>query len=162
MDRSLLPQKVLDEFPAAYQAKILAMMKDRATVEARAGDMTPENLAHWIGQGKNERVRAFIASGVDVNTLGKSSGDRPLHLATAMKFTKMVELLVEAGANVNAEATEQGIPGLTPTQIADDQGYGELAAYLRSKGGKVNHGFLVRRAAQRAFTNAIGPFLQQH
>jgi ankyrin repeat protein len=86
----------------------------------------------------------------------------PLHLATALKFTKMIELLVESGANVNAEATEQGIPGLTPTQIARDQGYSELAAYLRSKGGKVNEGFLARRTAQRAFTNAIAPFLQMH
>lgn len=237
MDRSLLSQKVIDEFPTAYRAKIVTMMKDRATVEAKAGEMSPDNLAHWIGQGKNERVRAFIAQGVDVNTLGKSSGDRPLHvavkhqnvdavelllaagadpngkdwrgvtplrelagrkahvdaldgptlaaaklllvrgadpsmpaadtmtplhLATALKFTKMVEFLVQGGANVNAEATEQGIPGLTPTQIALDQGYGELAAYLRSKGGKVNQGFLARRTAQRAYTRAIGPFLQQH
>jgi Ankyrin repeats (3 copies)/Ankyrin repeat len=237
MDRTLLPQKIIDEFPSAYQVKVVAMMKDRATVEAKAGDMNPENLAHWIAQGKNERVRAFIAQGVDVNTLGKSSGDRPLHvavkygnveavdlllaagadpngkdwrgvtplrelagrkahddsldgrtlgaakvllargadpsmpaadtmtplhLATAMKFTKMVELLVEGGANVNAEATELGIAGLTATQIAVDHEYGELAAYLRSRGGKVNHGFLAKRAAQRAYTKAIGPFLQQH
>lgn len=237
MDRSLLPQAVVDDFPPAYQAKILAMMRDRATVEARADDMTPDNLAHWIGQRKNERVRAFINSGVDVNTLGKSSGDRPLHvavkygnveamelllaagadpngkdwqgvtplrelagrkahadsldaptlaaakvliargadpsmpaadtmtplhLATALKFARLVELLAESGANVNAEATEQGIPGLTPTQVAVDRGYAELAAYLRSKGGKVNHTFLAKRAAQRAFINAIAPFLHQH
>jgi hypothetical protein len=237
MDRTLLPQKVIDEFPPAYRAKILAMMKDRATVEASAVDMTPENMAHWVKERKNERVRAFIASGVDVNTLGKSSGDRPLHvavkhgnveavelllaagadpngkdwrgvtplrelagrkahadsldgptlaaakvliargadpsmpaadtmtplhLATAMKFTKMVELLVESGANVNAEATQQGIPGLTPTQIAVDQGYGDLASYLRSKGGKVNEAFLARRTVLRASTNAIAPFLHMH
>lgn len=237
MDRSLLPQKVIDAFPPAYQPKIVAMMKDRATVEAKAADMTPENLAHWVGQQKNERVRAFIARGVDVNTLGKSSGDRPLHVAvkhgnvealelllaagadpngknwlgvtplmelagrkahvdsldgptlaaakillarggdpnlpaadtktplhraTSMKFVRMVELLVESGANVNAEATEQGIPGLTPTQIARDQGYTELAAYLQSKGGRVNESFLVKRAAQRAYIEAIAPFLQMH
>lgn len=237
LDRLLFTPRVIGEFPAAYRPRILALLKDRDEVEARADDMTPDNLSHWIRQGKNERVRAFVKAGVDVNTLGKSSGDRPvhaavksgniealelllatgadpngkdwqgvtplkelsgrkshadsldvptlasakiliaagadpsmpstdtwapLHAATAQKFASMVALLVDSGADVNAEATEQALSGLTPTQIADDQGYAELAAYLRAKGGKVNHMFLARRAAQRAYINAIAPFLHQH
>lgn len=237
MDRGLLPQKVIDAFPPAYREKIVIMLQDRDKVEALAHDMTPDNLAYWIGQHKNERVRAFIIAGVDVNALGKSSGDRPLHvavkhgnfeamelllaagadpngkdwqgvtplkelsgrkahddsldanglaaarlliakgadpsmpsadtwtplhLATARNFAAMARLLVENGASVNAEAMEQGIQGLTPTQIAEDQVYRELAAFLRSKGGKVNLAFLAKRTAQRALVNAVAPFLRQH
>jgi ankyrin repeat protein len=74
----------------------------------------------------------------------------------------MVMLLVERGANVNAEATDSALHGLTPTLIAEDQGYDDLAAYLRSKGGTVNQVFVAKRAARRAFTNVVGPFLYSH
>ena len=106
-------------------------------------------------------AKVLIARGADPS-MPAADTMAPLHVATAMKFTKMVELLMESGANVNAEATQQGISGLTPTQIAVDQGYGELASYLRSKGGKVNEAFLVRRTVLRASTNAIAPFLHMH
>lgn len=237
MNRSLLSQEVIQAFPPECQARIVAMMKERDSVEKMAEEITPDNLAHWIGQHRNDEVRNFIKRGADVDAAGKSSSDRPLitavkygnweamrllleagadpnvkdwvgdtplklvaarkahdeslevptlaaakfliakgadvsaassdtrtplHVATGLRCTKMVILLVESGANVNAEATDMGLHGLTPTLIAQDQGYDDLAAYLRSKGGTVNQVFVTRRAAQRAFTNIVGPFLYSH
>ncbi|MEO8166396.1 MAG: hypothetical protein ABI619_13475, partial [Betaproteobacteria bacterium] len=86
----------------------------------------------------------------------------PLHLATAMNFFAMVKILVEGGARINAEADQHGIHGLTPTLIGDDHDYREIAAYLRSKGGQVNHVFVAKRAAQRVMTFIVAPFLQMH
>ena len=237
LDRSLLPPGVVGQFPPASRDKIVAMLKRRSELEGMSDDPNPANLAYWISQHKNERVKIFIATGVDLNALGKSSGDRPLqvavkygnlealrllldagadpngrdwmgdtplkelagrkayddsldatnltaakillakgadpslpskdtmtplHLATAQKFFAMVKILVEGGASINAEADETGIHGLTATLIAEDHDYKEISVYLRSKGGRVNHAFVAKRAAQRALFRALAPFLHMH
>ncbi len=237
MDRSLLSPEVVSEFPSASRDKIVAMLKRRGELEAMSDDPNATNLAYWISQHKNEQVKASIAAGVDLNAIGKSSGDRalhvavkysnldalrmlldagadpngrnwmgntplkelsgrkafddsldatnltaarlllakgadpslpskdtmtPLHLATAKNFFAMVKILVEGGASINAEADELGIHGITPTLIADDHDYKELSVYLRSKGGRVNHVFVAKRAAQRVLTIMLTPFLHMH
>ena len=58
-------------------------------------------------------AKFLIAKGADVSA-ASSDTRTPLHVATGLRFTKMVILLVESGANVNAEATDMGLHGLTP------------------------------------------------
>lgn len=108
-------------------------------------------------------AKTLIKKHADVS-LADPGGWTPLHVATAGKFRRMVELLVESGVNVNAEAFERpggssGLYGLTPLQLAEDQGNTEIAAYLRSKGATVSHSFAAKRAAQRAAGAIMAPFL---
>jgi len=110
-------------------------------------------------------AKLLIAKGAHVSA-APPDGWTPLHLAAVANFRKMAELLVESGANVNAEAFERmgittapGLYGLTPLQLAEDQGATELAAYLRSKGATVNHVFAAKRAARNAEGALIAPFL---
>lgn len=110
-------------------------------------------------------ARLLIAKGANVSVAG-TDGWTPLHLAAVANFRKMAELLVENGANVNAEAyermgvtTEPGLYGLTPLQLAEDQKTTEIAAYLRSKGATVNHVFAAKRATRNAEGANIAPFL---
>jgi ankyrin repeat protein len=105
-------------------------------------------------------ARRLLDKGADP-TAASADTMTPLHVATANRFDPMVRLLVESGAAINAEAVEEGFLGLTPTQIADDHDYAEIAAFLRSKGGKTNATFVAKRAAQRAYIKLIGPFLYQ-
>lgn len=76
-------------------------------------------------------------------------GARPsgsvLHDAVRSRCKALVELLADSGADVNAEIAG----GLTPTQLADDYGDTDIAAYLRSRGGKVKFGYAFRRALDR-------------
>ena len=95
-------------------------------------------------------AKVLIAQGANVSD-ATSYGETALYIATYKRFNKMVELLVESGANVNEEYFDNpGGYGLTPTLLAEDMGYPELAAYLRSKGGDINHGFVAKRAWKRA------------
>ena len=64
-------------------------------------------------------AKLLISKGANIDAANKE-GITPLHTATRQRFNKMVELLIENGANVNAEALENGLNGLTPTQIAID------------------------------------------
>jgi len=108
-------------------------------------------------------AKNLIEKGADASA-AVPGGWTALHNATAAKFKKMVELLVESGAHVNAECFEHlnttaGLYGLTPLQLAEDQGSNEIAAYLRSKGAITNYSFRADRAAQRAKAAVIAPFL---
>ena len=55
-------------------------------------------------------------------------GETPLHLAAGGARKEVIELLIEKGADVNA----QGIGGMTPL----DWAYGETAYLLSKHGGK--------------------------
>jgi len=114
-------------------------------------------------------AKMLIAKGASV-TVANKDGQTPLFLATRANSINMVKLLVESGANVNAESFEiyggTGPYGLTPTLLAEDLGYPEISAYLRSKGGKVNYSYVAKRAAYRTGKGAveviIAPFYYGH
>ncbi|MEO8133392.1 MAG: ankyrin repeat domain-containing protein, partial [Betaproteobacteria bacterium] len=101
MNASLLPPEVVEQFSPASRSKIVAMLKRRSELEGMSDDPNTANLAYWISQHKNERVKAFIAAGVDLGALGKSSGDRPLHVAVKYGNLEALRLLLAAGADPN-------------------------------------------------------------
>ena len=103
-------------------------------------------------------AKLLISMGANIDAANKE-GITPLHAATRQRFNKMVELLVVNGANVNAEAMENGLHGLTPTQIAIDMNYSELEAFLRSKGGTVSRIFNAKRTLHKIWATIIlAPF----
>jgi len=57
------------------------------------------------------------------------AGTTALHLATSKEHTKIVELLIGAGADVNCKNREG-----TPLDIAVEKGYKDIAELLRKHG----------------------------
>ena len=87
-----------------------------------------------------------------------------LHQAVIGGSGKMATLLMDRGADVNAQAKDNTeLAGLTPTQLAHDLGNEPLAAQLRARGGAVNEDYVARRARQKLAKTvrevAVGIFL---
>ena len=106
-------------------------------------------------------ARLLIARGARVSA-PVPDGRTPLHVAVAAKFRPMVELLAASGADVNAEAIGEGLPGLTPTQLAQDIGDAETEAWLRGQGGRTPAAYAMKRSARRAAAAVIAPLFIQH
>ena len=84
------------------------------------------NPAVWA-----EAVEQAIADGADVNSQKDEvygSENAPLHYAAGWDLAETIELLIDNGANVNAQEKR----GLTPLDFAK----GKTAALLRKHGGK--------------------------
>ena len=102
-----------------------------------SADWTPLHyalLAHW-DERSSEAAGVLLASGADVDVATAAIGWTPLHLAAYLDEPAIAEVLLEAGARVNAR-THLG--ALTPLGLA--LGYwregGEVAHVLREAGGK--------------------------
>ena len=82
--------------------------------------------------GNIEAVKQHLAAGTDVNA---KTGSRwtPLHYTAREGHKEIAELLVENGADVNAEITAGNYRGKTPLDWAKNQ---ETADLLRKHGGK--------------------------
>jgi cytochrome c len=67
------------------------------------------------------------------------NGETALHIATWMECLGCVEILVRAGADVNASdfSIDKCIGGRTPIDIATSYGYGDIAIYLEAHGARV-------------------------
>ena len=89
--------------------------------------------------GDIQAVKHHLAAGVDVNVIYK--GQTPLHLAATFRTPsignqrkEIVELLIAAGADVNAKADN----GSTPLHKAASGGHKEIVELLIAKGADVN------------------------
>jgi ankyrin repeat protein len=97
LDPGIFGQDTLDRFSTAERAALDAMLAERARTEARARDLTPENLLYWLSADRR-MVKQLIARGIDVNrTTG--FGERPLVSAARGVHAEAVELMLEAGAD---------------------------------------------------------------
>jgi len=104
-------------------------------------DLTLAQTAlHWCARWKNfETVTNLLIRGADVN-LADESGITPLHIACQNGDLQMVQLLLKAGANVNAGAFAQvgarpGAGWKTPVRIAQETANPELVNLLIEYGG---------------------------
>lgn len=125
---------------------------------AREGFAWKQGLA----DAKLAMARQLLAKGARPSAKGRQ-GWTPLHHAVAQRFDGMAHLLVDAGADVNAEAEDSpAIDGLRPLQIALDQDNAPLADFLRSRGAVTSPAFSAKRAAHRAAVHLLGPLLRGH
>jgi ankyrin repeat protein len=96
----------------------------------------PALLADAVLAGDLERVRKLVAEGADVHGLDTrpqvagANGRRPLNWAALNNNTKMIELLLELGADIN----RQNLSGFTPLHHAVEAEAVEAIELLLSRG----------------------------
>jgi len=83
---------------------------------------------------RNDVLQFCIDQGMDVNISHRKSGMTPLLLAACFNNTKIVQLLLDHGANINS--TDKS--GLTAKDYAKKLGQTKMLAFLDAKGAKHN------------------------
>jgi uncharacterized protein len=132
-------------------ALVMAMKEDAPKVATAllAHPKTNINAANKAGEtalmlaalrGNEEWVRRLLAGGAEVNRAGWT----PLHYAASGSETKLVALLLDKGADIEAPSPN----GTTPLMMAARYGAQESAVFLLSRGAKA-------RASNQAGLNAI-------
>ena len=102
LERSLFGPASQKLFSSEERKSVDAMLADRTLTEARARELTPDNLAHWISATTDKRMlKRFIGRGIDVNR-PTHLGDRPLVYAARTLSAEAVALLLDAGADPDA------------------------------------------------------------
>ncbi|KAL1924562.1 uncharacterized protein VTP21DRAFT_4216 [Calcarisporiella thermophila] len=122
---------------------------------------TTDNIWLAAGDGKLDRVKELLDSGIDVNA-EDDFGYTPLQAAVSYNHYELVKFLIERGADVNqrdhcgdtplyvaeekemaemllefgADPTVKNSEGKTAAVVAFEEGWEEAAAYLRSKTGE--------------------------
>ncbi|GHM58477.1 MAG: hypothetical protein sL5_06330 [Candidatus Mesenet longicola] len=76
----------------------------------------------------------FIKQGVNVNATTKEEGDTPLHVAAQNGYERVVALLLQHGANVNATSKD----GDTPLHLAVDKGHKHIIQLLLKEKPNIN------------------------
>ena len=85
------------------------------------------------GESRRGAVR-LIEEGANVNEVNAANGQTPLHAAARKNHDKMVAVLLEHGANPNA----QDLSGTTPLHIASENGHKKMVAQMLEHGGDPN------------------------
>ena len=93
------------------------------------------SISKAASTGNIEAVKQHLASGADVNTTDKV-GRTPLHFASANGHKEIVELLIGAGADVNAKVVSGAAQGKTPLDAANETNHPKTADLLRKHGAK--------------------------
>ena len=106
-----------------------------AVVLVGCGESSGELLLQSVREGNVKAVKQHLAGGADINVKGTNQGMTPLHLAVNNNQKEIVELLIAAGADVNAKRTG----GATPLDFSE--GKPKIAALLRKHGAKHSEQF---------------------
>ena len=108
-------------------------------VEKIKCNSNPEELAsiHWAaGTGNIEIVKYLLSDEINENpSLTRNNNFSPLHAASMNGFTKIVELLIEKGANVNIQTDPQKY---APIHSASFGGHLETIKVLVNNGADLN------------------------
>lgn len=108
---------------------------------AATADVDGFTPLHWVGRTRRGSKDSFvritellIQNGADVNAKGEVWGNwRPMHtLAEWSGLTEQADLMLDAGAHINAETNT----GWTPLDLAIELNRQDMIDHLRSKGAK--------------------------
>lgn len=143
-------ERLIDAARAGDARLVQALLKQRAEVDAAAGDgMT---ALHWAAYGGDrEVVRLLIAAGANVNARG-ARGLTPLLLAADTADGVLVESLLKAGADPNLANPR----GTTPLMRAAAAGGVESVIALLKCGADVNARETARQHTALMFAAARG------
>jgi len=136
VDAILAAEPVLDVFDAAALGRLdrLAELVDEHPEQANAWSadgFTPVGLAAFFGHP--DAVRFLIERQADVHAVARNPMlVQPLHAATAARSVESVRLLLEAGADPDAEQQE----GWTALLAARRHGDEEIVALLLAHGAR--------------------------
>ena len=108
-----------------------------------------ESLAQCVRDGDTESVKLFIASGFPPDVRDKA-GVPLLCLAARFKHRNVVDLLLDCGADINAQSDDRGY---SPLMDAAQQGDSGLLAYLLKHGSDPD---LQSKDGQTALVLAVG------
>lgn len=87
-----------------------------------------------VGRPLLPTLHALLERGVDVNRReGGEDGDYPLHIATGCQMPEAIQMLVNKGANVNAQSSD----GTTPLMMAALRGNLAVVACLVENGANL-------------------------
>lgn len=81
-----------------------------------------------------DRVRALLAGAPEL-VQARAEGGTPLHFAAIANDRAMVDLLLDAGADLNAR---DGTYQMTPIGWANEEGHADMVRYLASRGADVD------------------------
>ena len=115
----------------ASKEMVSALINHGANINAR--DWFGRTYLHylaskdWIGA-----VQSLIAAGIDIDAIDHESGTTALGFAARSGNTKMVEYLLDEGANARLPEAELA----QPVTLAHKEGHGEIVELLRKRGSR--------------------------
>jgi ankyrin repeat protein len=107
----------------------------------KGGDQDPKvteadpafRMIRAVRAGDMEELKSMLAKGYDVDLRNKLTGVTSLHMAATVNNVDMIEVLLEAGAEIDAKTKE----GLTPLHLATGTNRVEAVKLLLEKGANI-------------------------
>ncbi len=124
--------------PALLPALILAIVGSGCSSDSpKPSTAKPPSKTEWsnaIALGDTEKVRALVKAGADVNATINDNDSTALHVAVMLDQAEMVEILLDANADIDA-ATDLGV---TPLLAAVTFKQEDIAELLIKRGANVD------------------------
>ncbi|CAM9998061.1 unnamed protein product [Scytosiphon promiscuus] len=126
------PLHLAARYSSTSVAETLLIAGADVNLRSKKHDWCPLDYAARIGH--SEILKLFIYSGADINSCVPQSGRTALDIAAGKDNVKAVDVLLDAGANIEARDVE----GYTPLHTAALHAYSESARSLLEHGADVN------------------------